>query len=107
MLNLVKCITFSVYYNLFVCKQLFDIRHYRHCFFFHPSKLLLLEKIVSSVLMTVGYTLYVRVNPYGKDMFYQLSLYVWEENIGLSCIVLDFVKNLNIQHPEAFSYSNP
>lgn len=30
-LNLVKCITFSVYYNLFVCKQLFDIRHYRHC----------------------------------------------------------------------------
>lgn len=72
-------------------------------FFFHPSKLFLLEKIVSSVLMTVGYTLYVRVNPYGIDMFYQLSLYVWEENIGLSCIVLDFVKNLNIKHPEAFS----
>lgn len=52
--------------------------------------------------MTVDYTLYVRVNPYGKDMFYQLSLYVWEENIGLSCIVLDFVKNLNIQASRSF-----
>lgn len=75
--------------------------------FFPPKQAFHIGKIVSSVLMTVGYTLYVRVNPYGKDMFYQLSLYVWEENIGLSCIVLDFVKNLNIQHPEAFSYSNP